>query len=223
MPVNVRSFGRWGLKVTNSRSLITQVTGAKAQTRADKIKEYFNGEIIQKISAIVSSAVVKEKISIVDLNAYLNELSSAAHEDIRAEFEKYGLSVVNFNIESINMTEEDRGRYQQKFELSSEALAAQANNVDFRTIKSFEILKKSAENESPGNALGGMLSAGIGLGVGYPLGQELSKNMSINSAPDKTNGQGVTERLRNLKSLLSEGLISEEQFKEKQSEILREV
>lgn len=223
LPVNVRSYGRWGLKVTNSRSLLTQITGAKVETGANKLKEYFTGEVIQKLSAVLSSAIVKEKISIVDINAYLNELSSIAHENIRAEFNKYGLDVVNFNIESINLTEEDRVKYQEKFEISAEVLAAQASNVDFKMVKSFEILQKSAENPSAGNALGAMLNAGVGLGVGLPLGQEMAKNITINPSQDQRGMQEPSERLRKLKAMLSEGLITEEQFKEKQAVILKDL
>ena len=223
LPVNVRSYGRWGLRVTNGRSLLTQITGAKTETTADKLKEYFTGEVIQKLSSVLSAAIVKEKISVLDISAYLNEISRAAHESMRAEFAGYGLEIVNFNIESINLTEEDRVRYQDKFEKSAEVLAAQANNVDYRTVKSFEILQKAAENEAAGNALGGMLGAGIGFGAGFPLGHELSKNMSVNVASAQSSAQDPMERLRKLKNMYNEGLITEEQFKEKQSEILKEV
>ena len=223
LPVNVRSYGRWGLRVANSRSLLTQITGAKVGTSADKLREYFTGEVIQKLSAVLSSAIVRQKISIVDINAYLNELSVVAHENIGTEFQKYGLDIINFNIESINLTEEDRVRYQEKFEISAEVLAAQANKVDFNTVKSFEILQKSAENPSAGNALGAMLNAGVGIGVGFPLGQEMAKNISINSSQEQGVEQDPSERLRKLKAMLSEGLISEEQFKDKQASIIKDL
>jgi membrane protease subunit (stomatin/prohibitin family) len=223
LPVNVRSYGRWGLKVVNTRSLLTQITGAKVETNANKLKEYFTGEVIQKLSSVLASAIVKEKISIVDINAYLNELSSIAHESLRSEFDKYGLDIVNFNIESINLTEEDRVKYQEKFDISAEVLAAQVNNVDFKTVKSFEILQKSAENPSSGNALGAMLNAGVGLGVGFPLGQEMAKNITISTPQEQSMAQDPSDRLRKLKMMLGEGLITEEQFKEKQELILKDL
>ena len=225
MPVNVRAFGRWGLKVSDSRSFLTQITGAKIETSTDKIREYFTGEVIQKLSSVISAAVVKEKISVVDINAYLNELSKFTSDNIKQEFEKYGIDVVNFNIENVNLLEEDAKKYQEKFESSAEVLAARVNNVDFNTVKSFEILQKAAENQSSGNALGAMMNAGIGLGVGIPIGQQLGQNININ--PQETNPSSSSDdpmqKLKKLKMMLDEGLITSEIFESKRDQIMKDL
>lgn len=225
MPVNVRAFGRWGIKITDSRSFVTQITGAKVETNSQNIKEYFTGEVIQKLSANLAAAVVKEKISVVDINAYLNELSKFTFENIVSEFGKYGIEVVNFNIENVNLSEEDVKKYQEKFEASAEVLAARANNVDYNTVKSFEILQKSAENPSAGSGLGAMLNAGIGLGVGLPIGQQLSQNINI-TPPVSAQGSGQEDpmvRLKKLKMMLDEALITQEIYDAKREEILKEI
>jgi membrane protease subunit (stomatin/prohibitin family) len=221
LPVNVRSFGKWGVKIIDSRSIITQITGAKIGTDAFKIKEYFNGEIIQKLSATIASAMVKEKISLMDINAYLNELSAHTQQNIVEEFEKYGLEIVNFNIESINISEEDMKNYQDKFSASAEVLAAKASNVDYKTVKSFEILQASAENPSAGSGLGGMLNAGIGLGIGLPLGQQMSQNINIQQNPIDQDDPVL--KLKKLKQMLDEGLINQEIFDAKRSDILKDL
>ena len=225
MPVNVRAFGRWGVRILDSRSFVTQITGAKVETTADTIKEYFIGEILQKLGANLSSVVVKEKISVVDVNAYLNEISRFTSDSIHSEFERFGVEVVNFNIESVNLSEEDSKRYQDLFVASSEVLASKANNVDFNTVKSFEILQKSAENPSAGNGLGAMLNAGVGLGVGLPLGQQLSQNINI-ERPSTEKSESLEDpliRLKRLKDMLDQGLISSDIFNQKRDEILKEV
>jgi membrane protease subunit (stomatin/prohibitin family) len=225
MPVNVRAFGRWGLKVSDSRSFLTQITGAKIETSTDKIREYFTGEVIQKLSSVISAAIVKEKISVVDINAYLNELSKFTIDNIKQEFEKYGIDVVNFNIENVNLLEEDAKKYQEKFESSAEVLAARVNNVDFNTVKSFEILQKAAENQSAGNGLGAMMNAGIGLGVGLPIGQQLGQNININ--PQETNPSSSIDdpmqKLKKLKMMLDEGLITPEIFESKRDQIMKDL
>lgn len=221
LPVNVRSFGKWGAKIIDSRSFVTQITGAKISTDALKIRDYFNGEIIQKLSATIASAVVKEKISLMDINAYLNELSTYAKENILDEFLRYGLEIINFNIESINLSEEDMKNYQDKFNASAEVLAAKANNVDYNTVKSFEILQASAENPSAGSGLGAMLNAGIGLGVGLPLGQQLSQNINIPNS--STNAEDPLQKLKKLKQMLDEGLITQDIFETKRNDILKDL
>jgi membrane protease subunit (stomatin/prohibitin family) len=221
LPVNVRAFGKWGAKIIDSRSFVTQITGAQVGTDASKIRDYFTGEIIQKLTTTVASAVVKEKISIMDINAYLNELSEHTKQNILDEFSKYGLDVVNFNIESINLSEEDMKNYQDKFNSSSEVLAAKSNNVDFNTVKSFEILKASAENPGAGSGLGAMLNAGIGLGVGLPLGQQMAQNINVQQTP--INQDDPMIKLKKLKLMLDEDLITQDLYNAKRDEILKNI
>ena len=107
-PVSARSFGKWGTKIENSRSFVTQIVGSQLTADDKKISDYFIGEIIQKLSSIIATAININKISILQITSSLNELSKFASELIKKEFERYGLDVVNFNIESINIPEEDR-------------------------------------------------------------------------------------------------------------------
>ena len=157
----------------------------------------------------------------MDISAYLNELSKYTKENISGEFKKYGLEIVNFNIESINLSEEDMKNYQDKFNASSEVLAAKANNVDYNTVKSFEILQAAAENPSAGSGLGAMLNAGIGLGVGLPLGQQMAQQINVQTPPLKEDESII--KLKKLKQMLEEGLITQDIFDSKRNEIIKDL
>ena len=220
LPVSVRCFGKWGVRIDDSRSFVTQITGAKISTDSANIRDYFNGELIQKLSSSVASAVVKDKISIMDISAYLNELSSYTKSNIAEELSKYGIEVVNFNIESINLSEEDMRNYQDKFNTSAEVLAARANDVDYGMVKSFDVLKAAAENPSAGSGIGAMLGAGIGLGAGLPLGQQLAQNLNIQQESPVAEDPMV--KLKKLKLMFDEGLITQEIFDLKRNEILKD-
>ena len=85
------------------------------------------------------------------------------------------------------------------------------------------MLGDAAKNESE-SGVGGMMTAGIGLGAGLPLGQKMGQEMSVDSGESSTKTEvSVTEKLKQLKSLLDDGLISEEQYKEKQSKLLEDL
>jgi hypothetical protein len=118
-------------------------------------------------------------------------------------------------------TQEQMINYQDKFNASAEVLAAKANNVDYSTVKSFEILQASAENPSAGSGLGAMLNAGIGLGVGLPLGQQLSQNINIQK--NSENLEDPIQKLKKLKQMLDEGLITQDIFESKRSDILKDL
>ena len=66
-----------------------------------------------------------------------------------------------------------------------------------------------------------MLGAGIGLGAGIPVGQKIGQNIDVggNTESDRS----PVERIRDLKALLDENLITEEKFNEKREEILKDM
>jgi hypothetical protein len=79
-------------------------------------------------------------------------------------------------------------------------------------------MSDAANNESD-NSIGSMLGAGIGIGAGFPLGQQMGDKMSADPSSDTI---AVSEKLKQLKDLLDQGLISEEIYKEKQAKILED-
>ena len=91
----------------------------------------------------------------------------------------------------------------------------------YAQIKSFDVLQSAAENPSE-SSVGAMLGAGIGLGAGFPIGGQMAQQMNIDH-PSSSNEENVQKKLKSLKSMFEDGLITEEQFKEKQQELLEKI
>ena len=220
-PVSVRAYGKWGIRVKDTRSFLVQFVGSQDYADDEKIHSYLIGEINQKIGDLLGEQM-RDGMPILEINAELNELSQEANNNIKDEFAKYGLEVVNFNIENINIPKEDLDQIQEVLQKTFEAkeLSKVELGQSYSAIKSFEILKDAATNESDGG-VGAMMSAGIGLGAGLPLGQQMGKNMTVESEANAgTASNDIGSKLKDLKNLFEEGLIDEEQYKEKQSELL---
>jgi membrane protease subunit (stomatin/prohibitin family) len=224
-PVSARSFGKWGARIENSRSFVTQIVGSQLTADDEKIKEYFIGEIIQKLSSTIASAINIDNISILQITSSLNELSKLTTESIEKEFERFGLEVVNFNIESINIPPDEMEKIQNVFEKTLEARELSKTQVGgaFAAIKSFEVLNAAAENESEGGGVGSFLGAGIGLGAGVPLGSQMGQQMDISTNQSKDVLDEPIVRLKKLKDMLEAGLISEDEFNLKKEAILKDL
>ena len=226
-PVSVRSFGKWGARIENSRSFVSQIVGSQLTADHVKISNYFIGEIIQKLSNIIATAINVNKISILQITASLNELSKFASEFVKKEFERFGLEVVNFNIESINIPEEEMEKIQKVFEKTLEAKELSKVQIGgaFSAIKTFEVLNAAADNPSDGAGVGTFLGAGIGLGAGLPLGSQMGQKLDISGSDkqSKENNLEPSERLKKLKEMLDQGLITKDQFSQKRKEILKEL
>ena len=217
-PVSARAFGKWGAKIDDVRSFVTQVVGTQSGASSDKIHSYFIGQIIQSFSKFLSGVIARGEASILQVSALMTELSNEASRDISDELSKFGVNLVNFNIESINIPDEEMTKIQDVFAKTLEAKELSKIEVGgaFAAVKSFEVLNNAATNQSDGS-LGAMLGAGIGLGAGLPIGGQLGQQLNVSS--DKSE-EDSTDKLRKLKALLDEGLITQEQFDAKRDQIL---
>src|SRR5208283_4379891 len=118
-PVSVRAFGRWGMRVIDARSFIVQIVGtqtsssSKGYIGSERIEEYFVGEIVQRLSDALAKFFVENNISIFQVSARINDLSAFISSDISPEFQRFGIEVVNFNVERISIPEEDQKKFQE--------------------------------------------------------------------------------------------------------------
>jgi len=222
-PVNARAFGDWGVRISNSRSFITQLVGAQIECTSEKIYSYFVSQVVQSFSQFMSSFISSSEASILNISTMLSKISSSASVEMAATLDKFGLELINFNIESINIPEKDMEQIQNVYAKSFEAreLSKVQLSGSYGAIKSFEVLNNAATNEGDG-AVGAMLGAGAGLGAGLSLGNELTKNINA-SSNQETSNDDIASKIRKLKNLLEEGLISQEQFDMKQSKLLEDL
>lgn len=219
-PISVRAFGRWGLRIQDSRNFVRQIVGSQMSADSAKVLEYFIGEIHQRFSAALAKFITEAKTSIFEINGKLNEISQYSASVISPEFARFGIELINFNVGRVSIPDNELDKFQQVFgrrmeiEQISKATVGQA----YTTMRTFDTLEKAAEN--PGGGAGALLAGGLGLGVGVgagaPLGRELGK--ALNVAPE--GGHDAVARLQTLKRMLEEKLISETEFEARKKAIL---
>lgn len=222
-PVSVRAYGKWGLRVQDSRSFITQIVGSQRGKNVAAIESYFEGEILQRLSDGLAKFFVEQGISIFQANSRLNALSGFAAESLNSEFSRFGIEIVNFNVQSINFPEEEKKRFQEILGRKMEIEQVSQANVgqSYITMRTLDTLEKAAQNE--GGVVGGLLAGGIGLGAGISagasLGQQVGQTMNIQSQQNAQAADAMS-KLKQLKDLLDAGLISNDDFEAKKKTIL---
>lgn len=157
--LNVGARGQYGIEIKDSRLFVLRMIGAiQGGAIGDHVTilKYFNGLINTKIKTVTSEYMIKQKISFLEISAYLSELSEAYKEKISDEFERFGVEVVNFYCESIAPNPEEY----EKLRSYKEELALGADFYQQR--RSLDIMERMASNRSAG----GLANAGIGLGMG---------------------------------------------------------
>lgn len=174
--LSIRTHGKYGIRIADSRMFVSELIGAipnGATVNYPFVASYFSGVLTSCIKTIISSFMIRRKISFLEVTAYLKELSKECEVEIAKEFERFGAEIVNFYIEMISPPKNEF----EKLRAYKEELAL--GNDFYRQRRSFDILEGMASNP----ASGGMANAGIGLGMGFgvaPVAKELFANVSSN-------------------------------------------
>ena len=146
------------------------------------------------------------------------------------DFGKYGIELVDLFLGAITPPEEV-----QKLIDERSGMGAIGDMNAYMTFKPARAIGDAASQ--PGGGAGGTVGAGLGIGMGAGLGAMLPGMMreamqggaapAAPAAPAAAAaapaGNPVADKLRQLKSLLDEGLISQEEFNAKRQKLLDEM
>lgn len=165
--VPVCSNGTFGIRIADSWKFLTKLVGTVSTFDKAAVSNYFRGLYITQVKDVISSYFMQKQISIVEINAYISELSQYMKERIAPIMLNYGVDVVSFYVNDISVPEDDTTVKQLK-----DALAKRAEmnilGYDYQQGRSFDVLEGLAKN--PGSTASAMLGVGTGLGVGSAVG-----------------------------------------------------
>ncbi|WP_162151101.1 SPFH domain-containing protein [Haploplasma modicum] len=167
--VNVRARGQFGIRIRNYQFLLTQLIGSfKADVITfERINDFFRGVLNTRVKTILSSEIIKNKISILDINMYLNDLSKNSLEILKPEFEHYGFELINFYYSSINLPDADLETINKILNKNAEFDILGSDR--YKASRGYDVLEKAAENEGSGN----FASVGLGLGLGKSFADDV--------------------------------------------------
>ncbi len=171
--IPVTAFGQFGIKVSDSKKFLTKLVGTLPSFDHDIMVKYFRGVLVSNVKNIISGYLIKKNISILEINAYISEISLELENKIRPELDKYGIELINFYVTSIEAPEDDPAVIKLKEALSKKA-EMDIVGYDYTTKRSFDTLESASKNEGSGN----LMSAGIGMGMGFGVGGQMAKQMS---------------------------------------------
>lgn len=171
----VRSFGQFGLQIEDARKFLLKLIGTLPIFDKEAMTKYFRGVLMMNIRELITSYIVHKRISILEMNAFIGEIASHVMERSASVFAEYGVRLLNFYVESINVPDDDPATARLK-----EALAKKAEmdimGYTYQQERTFDTLEGAARNDGMG---GGVMNAGMGLGMGFGLGGNLGQVMSM--------------------------------------------
>ena len=196
--IPVVAYGQYGVQIEHSRKFIVKLVGAMTEFSRDKLREYFKGLIITVAKTVIAREIVRKKVSILEISAQLTDLSASIEGALRETLDDFGLRLVNFFVNSIDVQEGD-----QSIETLRAALAkrAEMNIVGFtyQQERSLNALEGAAGFTSAEKGLqpasGGLAASVVGLGVGLgaaiPIGAAIGNQMSSAVMPQFNAQPGI--------------------------------
>lgn len=171
--VPVRSFGDYGVQITDSSAFLQQMVGTlHLFTTADIIAQ-FKALVVQKLTVSISKFIVQREITVVKINAYIDEIANYVRDAINEEFAQYGVKVTNFNIMSLNFDKED-DNVKKILDSQSEAAKRRMEGYTYQQERQLDVMQTAAGNEG---SAGQMMGAGMGLGLGFGIGGAFGQQM----------------------------------------------
>lgn len=164
--VPLRAFGQFGIQIEDSRRFLTKLVGTMPFFNSKTLTDYFKGLYVTRVKDRISSCLVKSKISILEINSHLDEISHQLEEQLRGEFAEYGIRVASFYVNDISVPENDPAVKQLKSALAKRA-EMDILGYNYQQERTFDTLNTAAGNQG---TAGAVMGAGMGLGMGFGVG-----------------------------------------------------
>ena len=179
--VSVRAYGQYGLKVKDPKLFLETLVGNMSSFTVEKVNSYFKGKVMSQLTNIISDKLNVDKISILNINSHLNDISEYCRQRITTNFEQYGIELESFCVMSINVPEDDPSFVKLKAAKDVVAGLKIAGKDGYQMGRSFDIMETAAKSEN-----GGMAGLGVGLGAGVGLGTQMSAMFQQATNPNPT-------------------------------------
>ncbi|MDR0286747.1 MAG: SPFH domain-containing protein [Clostridiales bacterium] len=172
--LRVRAFGKFALKIDDYKTFFTEIIGTMQMADVvsyDKVISYYKGLIVTRIKTIIADTIINQKISALEITAKLDDISKEVQKRLIPEIKKYGFTLINFLIQSINFPDED---FDQINDILEKKAAFEIMGDDYTTQRSFDVYEAAANNKG---GAGVFMGAGMGAAAGAVIAKDMGAQL----------------------------------------------
>lgn len=199
--VRLRAFGKFSFRITDVATFMREVFGSKGIVMTYDIVEYLSSLVTEAFAVTVGEF----QMAVLDLVTEYRNLSTAIQEKLNEQVAAIGVQFSDILIENITLPEE----VEKLIDEQSGIGMASRDMGTFMQYQTARAMRDAAKQK------GGL----AGLGAGMALGNTMAKNIqeTTNTPKQETS---KAEQLRELKALLDEGILTQEEFDAEKKAIL---
>ncbi len=223
--VRLRAFGNYAYRIVDPRLFHTEISGTRdTYTVAD-----LDGQLRAQMLQHISDAVASSGIPFLDLAANQVEFAAALQAATAPSFDKLGLKLESVTVQNVSLPEELQKILDQKIGMGM--VGDMSRFMQYQTAQSIPALASGA-----GHGGSGVVGDAVGLGAGVALGQVMAQQLSQGlqgqqaaaaaaaaAAPAPMKPDEVMATIEKLADLKAKGILTEEEFASKKSELLKKL
>ncbi len=188
--VDVKAYGQMGIRISDARRFIVNVSGTLQQYTTEAMKRDIKGAVIASVKQSIANAIIKKGISILEIPASMDALSAEIVASLNLKLRNVGLEAVHFyankiaadpaDLEKLRAVKEKRLEAMADLDIDTlrmmrmseaKAYARKTEGYTYHDEKKYEILSDAAKNE--GSASSAFVGAGVGLGMAGAIGSHI--------------------------------------------------
>jgi membrane protease subunit (stomatin/prohibitin family) len=159
--IRLRAFGVYSLRVADPTLFVNKIVGTQSLYTTDMIQDFLRDIIVARLNDLLGETMK----TILDMPQYYDELAGGTKARVLEDFQKDGIELLDFVINSITPPEEVMKVIDER-----SGMGAVGDMNRYMQFKAARAIEKASEADGGGAAAAGTASAGMGLGLGAGFG-----------------------------------------------------
>ncbi|WP_158827424.1 SPFH domain-containing protein [Mucilaginibacter lacusdianchii] len=200
-PVSLGAYGNYSFKLIDATLFLTEIAGLTDSYTTAQAQMLIQSRIEQQLTVTLASAAY----SILQIDSKLNELAGELKTQLNSSFSVLGFELTDLKVQGASFDQQTQQQVNQIANARAGSLAAEQAGLTYTEMEKLQALRDAARNES------GVAGAGLQFNLGTGL-----SNMpnNVNSSAIEKQEDAVAQ-LQKLKSLLDQGILTQEEFNSK--------
>jgi membrane protease subunit (stomatin/prohibitin family) len=219
--VRVRAFGIYSYQIADPGKFYREISGTRDVYTVDDLEAQLRNMVVAAMSSTLGSA----NVAFIDMAANQALMAESIAKALEPVFDRYGVRLDNFTVENLSLPEELQKALDTRISMG---MAGDLGKfTQYQTATSIPL---AAQNE------GGIAGIGAGLAAGAALGQTMAAGMAVGALPGTAAAAvppaaattaaaapDAQQRLQQLKQLLDQELITQQDYDSAKTEILKKL
>ncbi|WP_144639685.1 SPFH domain-containing protein [Bordetella genomosp. 13] len=221
--VRLRAYGIYSYRIADPGLFYREISGTRATYTVDDLEEQLRNMVVAAISTTLGGS----QVPFLDMAANQGLMSQNIAQTLKPVFARYGVELDNFTVENVSLPEALQKTLDTR--ISMGIVGDMNKYTQYQTASSIPI---AAANE------GGIAGIGAGLAAGAALGQTMASGLAGSAAGAGAPAAGSpaagspaagapaadpTQRLMQLKTLLDQDLITQQDYDTAKAAVLKQL